>query len=132
VIAQQYLNKGDVDKSLEYFNKLPENLWNSRTIPIIARAYYSKKDYERVVELLEKETVIKDYSVLVLLANSFMELNRKQRAADYFEILRKYGDTAQINKILGDIYFSLGEKEKAEVYWERAKKLEKSKKEKFE
>jgi predicted negative regulator of RcsB-dependent stress response len=126
VIAQQYLNKGDVDKSLEYFNKIPENLWNSRTIPILARAYYSKKDYERVVELLDKETVIKDYSVLVLLANSFMELNRKQRAADYFEILRKYGDTAQINKILGDIYFSLGEKEKAEVYWERAKKLENS------
>jgi len=64
----------------------------------------------------------------VLLDNSFLELKRKQRAAEYFEILRKYGDTVQINKILGAIYFSLGEKEKAEVYWERAKKLEKSKK----
>lgn len=128
VIAQEYLNKGEFDTAIEYFNKLPENLWNSATLPVIARAYYANKDYEKVVELLEKENVVKNYSVLLLLANSSLELKRKQKAAEYFEMLRKYGDTVKINSALGAIYYSLGEREKAKVYWERAKKLEKSKK----
>ncbi len=128
VMAQEYLNKGEFDTAIEYFNKLPENLWNSTTIPVIARAYYSNEDFEKVVELLEKENVIKIYSVLLLLANSCLELKRKQKAAEYFEMLRKYGDTVKINRVLGAIYHSLGEREKAKVYWDRAKKLEKSKK----
>jgi GWxTD domain-containing protein len=128
VVAQEYLNKGEFDTAIEYFNKLPENLWNSTTIPVIARAYYANKDYEKVVELLEKENVVKNYSVLLFLANSSLELKRKQKAAEYFETLRKYGDTVKLNRVLGAIYHSLGEREKAKVYWERADKLEKSKK----
>ncbi len=128
VMGQEYLNKGEFDTAIEYFNKLPETLWNSTTLPVIARAYYANKDYEKVVELLEKENVTKNYSVLLLLANSCLELKRKQKAAEYFEMLRKYGDTVKINSVLGAIYYSLGEREKAKVYWERAKKLEKSKK----
>lgn len=128
VIGQEYINKGEFDKAIEYFNKLPENLWNSTTLPVIARAYYANKDYEKVVELLEKENVVKNYSVLLFLANSSLELKRKQKAAEYFEMLRKYGDTVKINRALGAIYHSLGEREKAKVYWERAENLEKSKK----
>lgn len=124
VIAQEYLNKGKFDTAIEYFNKLPDNLWNSTTLPFIARAYYAKEDYEKVVELLERENVIKNYSVLLLLANSCLELKRKRKAAEYFEMLRNYGDTAKINGVLGAIYYSLGEREKAKVYWERAKKLD--------
>ncbi|UCC39886.1 MAG: hypothetical protein JSV96_00015, partial [Candidatus Aminicenantes bacterium] len=96
--------------------------------PVIARAYYANKDYEKVVELLEKENVVKNYSVLLFLANSSLELKRKKKAAEYFEMLRKYGDTVELNRVLGAIYHSLGEREKAKVYWERADKLEKSKK----
>jgi Flp pilus assembly protein TadD len=53
-----------------------------------------------------------------------LELKRLDRAAFYFEEVRKFGDTAEANNALGAIYFSLGEKDKARVYWERAKKLE--------
>jgi GWxTD domain-containing protein len=128
MIGQEYLNKGEFNKAIEYFNKLPENLWNSTTLPVIARAYYANKDYEKVVELLEKENVVKNYSVLLFLANSSLELKRKQKAAEYFEMMRKYGDTVKLNSVLGAIYHSLGDREKAKVYWERAEKLEKSKK----
>mgnify|MGYP001026169788 CR=1 FL=1 len=128
ILAQQYLNKVDVDMALEYFNKLPENLWNSTTIPIIAQAYYIKKDYGKVVELLEKENIVKNYSVLLLLANSSLELKKLEKAAEYFEFLRKYRNTIKINRILGAIYYSLGEREKAKIYWERAKSLEKEEK----
>ena len=123
-VGQEYLNSGQVEKALESFEKLPSNLWNGATLPVIARAYYLKKDYARVVELLEKDSVEKNYPVLLLLGNSSLELKKLDRAALYFEEVRKFGDTAEANNALGAIYFSLGEKDKAKVYWERAKKLE--------
>jgi len=81
-IATQHLNSGNIPASLEYFNKLPKNLWNSVTIPIIAKAYYQNKDYEKVVELLERENVTKNYSVLLLLGNSSLELKKLNKAAE--------------------------------------------------
>jgi len=124
-IATQHLNHGDIQTSLERFNSLPETFWNSRTKPIIARAYYQAKDYEKVVELLEGQDVSKDYSVLFLLGNSTLELKQLNKAAGYFEQLRAYGDTAKINQVLGAIFLSLGEGEKAKIYFDRAKGLEK-------
>ncbi|MFC2163741.1 GWxTD domain-containing protein [Acidobacteriota bacterium] len=125
IMAQEYLNMNNIDAALKRFNKLPEELINSTTRPIMARAYYLKKDYGRVVELLEKEPTQKTYPVLLLLANSCLELRRLPKAAEYFEMLREYGDTIKINQTLGAIYHSLGERDKAKLYWDRAKHLEK-------
>ncbi|MGD9347256.1 MAG: tetratricopeptide repeat protein, partial [Candidatus Aminicenantes bacterium] len=130
-IGVQYLNSGNIPKSLEYFNKLPESLWNSLTIPIIAKAYYRNKSYGKVVELLEREEIKKDYSTLFMLGNSFLELKQLQKAANYFEELRNYGDTVKINQVLGAIFLSMGEREKAKTYFDRAKEIEKGTKEKI-
>ncbi len=124
-IGTQYLNSGNIKKSLEYYNKLPESLWNSYTIPIITKAYYRNKDYAKVVELLEREGITKNYSALFLLGNSFLELKKLEKAAEYFEQLRNYGDTVKINQVLGAISLSLGDREKAKTYFDRAKELEK-------
>ena len=123
-LAQQYLNIGDMETAIEYFNKLPQELWNIKTLPVIARAYYGNKDYEKVVELLERENVTKDYSALFLLGNSYLELKQLEKAAEYFEQLRNYGDTVKINQVLGAIFLSLGEREKAKVYFDRAKNFQ--------
>ena len=123
-LAQQYLNSGDLKTSIEYFNKLPQELWNAQTLPVIARAYYRNKDYEKVIELLKGENVTKDYFVLLLLGNSSLELKQLEKAAEYFEQLRNYGDTVKINQVLGAIFLSLGEREKAKVYFDRAKKIQ--------
>jgi len=125
MIAQEYLNEGDFDKALDGFQKLPGAMWNSTTLPVIARAYYLKKDYPKVIELLEKDKVERTYPVLLMLGNSCLETKNLRRAAEYFERVRKYGDTVENNRILGAIYMSLGEREKAQAYWERAKTLEK-------
>jgi GWxTD domain-containing protein len=124
VVGQEYLNAGRVEKALESFAKLPSEFWTGPTLPVVARACYLHKEYARVVELLERETAEKSYPVLLLLGNSSLELKRLDQAALYFEEVRKFGDTVEVNNILGAIYFSLGEKDKAEVYWGRAKKLE--------
>ena len=125
IVAQEYLNTGAVDLALENFQKLPAALWNATTLPIIARAYYLKKDFPKVIELLEKDTVVKTFSVLLMLGNSCLETKNLRKAAEYFESVRKYGDTAENNRVLGAIYYSLGEREKAQTYWDRAKTLEK-------
>jgi len=131
VLGQEYLNAGRVEKALESFEKLPSNLKNGATLPVIARAYYLHKEYARVIELLEKDSVEKNYPVLLLLGNSSLELKKLDQAALYFEEVRKFGDTAEANNVLGAIYYSLGEKDKAKVYWERAKKLEHKSKDKI-
>jgi GWxTD domain-containing protein len=128
-LGMQYLNIGDIQKSLDYFNKLPESLWNSVTIPIIAKAHYRNKNYGKVLELLEREDVKKDYTTLFLLGNSSLELRQLEKAAKYFEQLRNYGDTVKINQVLGAIFLSLGERERARKYFNRAKELEKNTKE---
>jgi len=120
-MAQQYLNVGDLETAIEYFNELPQELRNAKTLPVIALAYYRNRDYEKVVKILEGENVTKDYSVLLLLGNSSLELKQLEKAAEYFEQLRNYGDTVKINQVLGAIFLSLGKREKAKVYFDRAK-----------
>lgn len=53
-------------------------------------------------------------------------------AAEYFEQLRNYGDTINLNQVLGAIFLSLGEREKAKIYFDRAKLLEKTPEDKKE
>jgi tetratricopeptide (TPR) repeat protein len=125
-MATQHLNLGEVQASLEIFKGLPEGFWDSRTKPILARAYYQARDFQKVINLLEGKDIIKDYPVLYLLGNSALELRQLRKASEYFERLRAYGDTAKINQVLGALYLSLGERDKAQTYFSRAKDLEKT------
>ncbi len=123
VQAQQYLNAGKVDRAIVYFNKIPRKSWNATTLPVIARAYYAKKDYARVIQLLERDEVKKVYATLILLANASIELKVYNRAIEYLEKLRKYGDSVEINQLLAAAYLSIGEQEKAKQYYEKARQL---------
>jgi GWxTD domain-containing protein len=127
ILGQEYLNAGDAARALECFRGLPRRLWNSDSIPVIARALYLTKDYAGVLELLEREGVERTYPVL--LGNACLELKKLDQAAAYFEQVRKYGDTPENNRTLGAIYFSLGDREKAKAYWDRADALEKKRNE---
>ena len=129
ILGQEYLNAGDAARALECFRGLPERLRNSGSIPVIARALYLTKDFAGVLDLLEKDGVERTYAVLLLLGNSCLELKKLDQAAVYFEQVRKYGDTPENNRTLGAIYFSLGDKEKAITYWDRADALEKTRNE---
>jgi GWxTD domain-containing protein len=123
VQAQQYLNEGKVNKAIAYFDRIPLNLWNAVSLPIIARAYYKKGNYAKVLELLERGEVKKEYPILVMLANSAIELKMYTRALEYLEKIRKYGDSVEINHLLAATYISMGNREKAMVFYERARKL---------
>ncbi|RLE03347.1 MAG: hypothetical protein DRJ11_04500 [Candidatus Aminicenantes bacterium] len=132
ILAQEYMNAGLLDKSIAFFEKLPPQLRNEVSLPLMAKAYYLKKDYAQVLNLLENSRVPKTYSVLALMANSALQLNQLEKAATYLERLRQYGDTVSLNQTLAATFLSLGNKEKAKIYYERAKQLRKSTKEKKE
>jgi tetratricopeptide (TPR) repeat protein len=121
--GQQYLNVGNVERAIEIFNSIPTDNWNGVSIPVIARAYYSKKEYARVVDLLERPTVPKVYATVIMLANSAIELKMYGKAVQYLEKLRGYGDTVEVNHLLAASYLSLGQQEKAKQYYEHAKEL---------
>jgi GWxTD domain-containing protein len=123
VLAQQYLDKGNINQATAYFERIPQNLWNAVSLPIIASAYYKKGDFARVLELLEREEIKKEYPVLVMLANSAIELKLYPRALEYLEKVREYGDSVEINHLLAATYISMGSRDKAMVYYERARKL---------
>jgi GWxTD domain-containing protein len=125
VQAQQYLNSGKVSRAIAYFNQIPQTLWNAASLPIIARAFYKKGNYAKVFELLEREEVKKEYPILVMLANSAIELKMYSRALEYLEKIRKYGDSIEINHLLAATYLSMGNRDKAMVFYERARKLKK-------
>lgn len=125
VQAQQYLNQGNVDSAIAYFERIPRNLWSAGALPIIAEAYYKKGDYTRVLELLEREEVKKEYPILVMLANSAIELKMYPRALEYLEKIRRYGDSVEINQLLAATYISMGNRNKAMLFYERARKLKK-------
>lgn len=125
VQAQQCFNANKVDRAIAFFNRIPRDLWNAGSLPIIARAYYKKGDYTRVIELLEREEVSKEYPILVMLANSSIELKLYSRALEYLEKIRKYGDNVEINQLLAATYLSMGNRDKAMVFYERARQLKK-------
>jgi hypothetical protein len=61
---------------------------------------------------LPEREVEKSYPVLILLGNSSLALKKLDKAAFYFEEVRKFGDTAEANNALGAIYFSLSDEKR--------------------
>jgi GWxTD domain-containing protein len=123
VRAQQYLHVKKTDLAIADFNKIPKSLRNASSLPLIAKAYYIKGDYNRVVALLEREDVQMKYATLLLLANSSIELKRFPKALEYLQQIRKYGDTVEINHLLAATYLSMGDRQNARAYYERARKI---------
>lgn len=128
-LGRQHLSRAEPETALSFFSRIPPDRQGAGMRPSIAKAYYDIKDHGKVIELLATG-IPRDYHVLWLLGNSFLELRRFREAAEAFEKLRAYGDTPEKNRTLGAIYFSLGQREKAQECWERAERLEKERLEK--
>ena len=123
-LGSQYVQRGEPEPAASLFRSIPSDRMTPAMRPSVAAAHYGLKDFERVVALLAGGAA-EDYPVLWLLGNSLLELKRFREAAAAFEKLRAYGDTPEKNRTLGALYLSMGEREKAKEYWERADRLEK-------
>lgn len=123
-LGRQHLHRGQPALAVSYFTHIPPERLTPSMRPSVAAAFYQLQDHERVIALLADGS-IEGSPVLWLLGNSLLELRRFREAAEAFEKLRAYGDTPEKNRTLGALYLSLGEREKAREYWNRADRLEK-------
>jgi tetratricopeptide (TPR) repeat protein len=121
VIGQEYLNRGEVDSAIRFFSLLPAEQLTGQSLPVIAKAYYQKRDFAKVLDLLERESVEKSYANLLLLANSSIELKSFVKASTYLEALKNYDDTAEISRLLAATYLAQGDAKKARVYYDHAR-----------
>lgn len=123
ILGQEYFQNREYQKSLEAYRRLPQRLWNLRTLPVIAQTYYALKDYPMVLSLLERDGIKKTYPLLSMMANSAIELKRPEKAVGYLKELQKYQDTPAVNYSLSALYLSMGDRETAKVYHRKAKNL---------
>lgn len=121
--GQECMAAQQFEQAITLFNRIPHTLWNASSIPVIAEAYYKKGDYAKTLELLEHPEVKKEYPILTMLANSSIELKLYQKALTYLEQIRNYGDTVEINQLIASTYILIGNREKANFFYERAKEL---------
>lgn len=124
-IGCQYLNVGEIEAALSSLERLPEAHKNAHALPTIAQAYYLKKDYPKVIALLGAQPKPQTYPVVLLLGNSYLNMKKYPAAADCFEELRTFGETAEVNKALGALYLLMGDKEKSKICYDRAADIEK-------
>ncbi len=122
-LGEEFLNYGKTERAIKVLEKIPYSYYTNQTYQLLGKAYYLKGEYKKTIELLRRKDINRTYGILALLANSYLKINKLKKAAEYFEDLRKYGDTIELNNKLGAIYLSLGYKKKAKIYWNRAKKL---------
>ncbi|MCX6556955.1 MAG: GWxTD domain-containing protein [Candidatus Aminicenantes bacterium] len=124
IVGQEYMNRGEVDEAIRCFSLLPAEMVTGQSRPVIARAYYQKRDFAKVLDLLEQDGVEKTYTNLLLLANSAIETRSFAKASAYLEALRNYSDTAEISRLLAATYLSQGDSKKARLYYDHARQLD--------
>lgn len=124
ILGRQYLARRETDLAIREFSEIPARFLNGEALPVIAKAYYQQENYSRVVELLEREGVKQDYPTLLMLANASIDLKRYDHALKYLEKIRQYGDTPQINQLLASTHLCMGNRDKAMVFYKRARELE--------
>lgn len=123
ILGRQYLALRQAGRAIKQFNNIPSRFLDGASLPVIAKAYYLEEKYSKVVELLERDGVKQDYPTLLMLANASIDLKRYDRALEYLEKIRKYGDTPQINQLLASTHLCLGNREKAMAFYKRAREL---------
>lgn len=126
--GQQYLALSKTDEAIRCFEQVPANRWKPEAIPVIARAFYLKENYTKVLELLEHEEVKKEYPVLVMLANSAIGTKAYPKAITWLEKLLNYEDSVEINQLLASTYICMKNQKKAAFYYQRARELKKKSK----
>lgn len=124
IVGQEYMNQGEVDEAIRCFSRLPAEMVTGQSRPVIARAYYQKRDFAKVLDLLDNDDVERTYINLLLLANSAIEMKSFAKASAYLEALKNYSDTAEISRLLAATYLSQGDSKKARFYYDHAHQLD--------
>jgi len=123
--AYQYLGAGKYDQAImEIANLYNEKNPHREIAAVLAQAYFNKRNYSRVIEILSPLAVLKDYEILELLGTSCFQLQDYKKAIDYFEqALAEKGEVIEVINSIGLSYLKTDDKKKALSYLERSLRL---------
>jgi uncharacterized protein HemY len=123
--AHQYLEMEKNDQAIQELMPFhdPSNP-NKEIAKVLARAHFQKKDYQKVVELLEPLKSAQEFEIQELTGKSFFALKQYPRAIESFEIaLKSAGEVIEIINLIGYSYLEMAETREALRYFERSLNL---------
>lgn len=118
------MESGDANQAIEYFEKAwVRSYRHPRVGTRLAEAYYMLKRFSSS-ELIADEVLARDagnYSALLIKAKlRYMQRDPKGSLTYLERLVEHHGSTYEIQRMLGNIYFELGEKENALEAYEKA------------
>ncbi len=123
VRAQEYFNSGDVSQAVRLVEQIGPGKASPAARTTMARIHAAAKQPARVLELLAPLHT-KDYATWVLWTNAAIDLGRFAEAATGLEHLRRYEDSASLNRLLAAAYLSQGKVDAAARCRLRAEEIE--------
>lgn len=124
--AHQYLGLGKDDASIQEIEKFYDKTNPHKpTAKTLARAYFNKSNYAKVIEILDPLKEFQDLEILKLLGQSYFQVKNYKSAVDYFKkALITSGEIVEILNLLGYSYFKTNDTKEALKFLERSLKLE--------
>jgi len=122
ILGKQHLNKKEIDQARSKFEAAYRKNPGSQDFALeLARVYLIQKNNKSAKEILlpfyEADEV--PYQVYLLLGSSFQALGEYDQAVDiYSKAVSHFGANIHLLNMLGECYFSLGNKEEALAAWE--------------
>ncbi|MBE3144285.1 MAG: GWxTD domain-containing protein [Planctomycetes bacterium] len=120
--AFQYLEMGKNDQAIQEIMPFhdPSNP-NKEIAKVLARAYFQKKDYQMVVEVLDPLKSAQEFEIQELAGKSFFALKLYPKAIESFEMaLTSSGEVIEIINLIGYSYLEMAENREALRYFERS------------
>jgi tetratricopeptide (TPR) repeat protein len=122
------MESGETLQAIEYFEKAwVRSYRHPRVGTRLAEAYYTLKRFSSS-ELIADEVLVRDrsnYSALLIKAKlRYLQRDPKNSLIYLERLVEHHGSTYEIQRMLGNIYFDLGEEDKALQAYERALQLD--------
>lgn len=120
--AYQYLKLGENDAAIREIAPFYDQVAPNKEIAkSLAQAYFQKKDYSKVVEILEPLRNIQEYEIHELTGKSFFALKKYQNAIEHFKlVLNTAGEILEIINLIGYSYLEINNMKEALNFFKRS------------
>jgi len=123
--SYQYLSLGQNDRVIQELEKFYILAAPQKDIAtVLATAYFNQNDYPKVIEILDPLKEVQDLEILKLLGKSYFQLDKYERAIEYFGKAQVTGgEIIEVLNLLGYSYYKNNDSQNALRYLERSLKL---------
>lgn len=118
----QYLKLGENDAAIREIAPFYDQVTpNKEVAKALAQAYFQKKEYSKVVEILDPLKNIQEYDIHELAGKAFFALKEYQSAIEHFKlVLSTAGEILEIINLIGYSYLEINDTKEAVNFFERS------------